>query len=84
MSVKKTSVYLNDAEIERLAWLAEREQTSQAEIIRKAIATYQPDGPRDRNFAGLASGEGPGDSVADHDEDELLEGFGEDALGDWR
>ena len=77
-------MYLTDSEIDRLAWLAECERTSQAEIIRKAIATYQPGGPHDRNFAGLASGDGPGDSVADHDEDELLEGFGEDALGDWR
>ena len=82
--MKKTSVYLNESDIDRLAWLAERERTSQAEIIRKAIATYQPGGPRDRSFAGLASGEGPGDSVADHDEDEVLEGFGEDALGEWR
>lgn len=82
--MKKTSVYLNESEVARLAWLADREHTSQAEIIRKAIATYQPDGPRDRNFVGLASGEGPGDSVADYDEDELLEGFGEDSLGEWR
>jgi hypothetical protein len=79
--MRKTSVYLTDAEITRLGWLAERERTSQAEIIRKAIASYEPDGPRDRNFAGAGSFDGPGDSVADYDEDELLEGFGEDSLG---
>lgn len=82
--MKKTSVYLTDAERERLAWLAEREGASQAEIIRKAIVSYVPDGRGDRNFAGLASAEGPGDSVADYEEEELLEGFGEDARGKWR
>jgi hypothetical protein len=76
--VKKTSVYLTDAELERLAWLAAREGASQAEIIRKAITAYVPDGRGDRNFAGLGTAEGPGDSVADYEEEDLLEGLGED------
>lgn len=76
IALKKTSVYLTDAERARLAWLAERERVSQAHVIRSAIAAYEPR-RADRRFAGLASGEGPGDSVADIPEEDLLRGFGE-------
>lgn len=75
--MKKTSVYLGDREVERLAWLAEREGTSEAEIVRRAIVAYELTRDGDRNFAGAASFDGPGDSIADYDEDELLQGFGE-------
>ncbi len=75
--MKKTSVYLTEAEVERLVLLAEREGTSQATIVRKAIAAYEPERRGDRNFAGARSFDGPGDSVADIPEEELLEGFGE-------
>jgi hypothetical protein len=78
--VRKTSVYLSESEVSRLAWLAERERTSRATIIRKAIAAYEPAAPGDRNFAGAGSFDGPGDSVADIPEEELLEGFGDDAF----
>jgi predicted DNA-binding protein len=74
--VKKTSVYLNDEEIARLEWLAEHEGISQAEIIRKAISRYVPK-HSDRDYRLIASADGPGDSVADHAEEELLTGFGE-------
>jgi hypothetical protein len=76
MNMKRTSVYLTEAEVNRLAWLAEREGTSQAEIIRRAIERYSPDTP-DRNFLLIGSFDGPGDSVADIPDEELLEGFGE-------
>ena len=75
--MRKTSVYLSEEETRRLAWLAEREGVPQAEIIRKAIASYAPTVEGDRNFALFDSGEGPGDSVADIPEEELLRGFGE-------
>ena len=75
--MKKTSIYLRESEVIRLAWLAEREGTSQAEVIRRAIAAYVADRAGDRNFAGARSFDGPGDSVADVPDDELLEGFGE-------
>lgn len=74
--MKKTSVYLSDEEVARLAALAEREGMSQAEVIRRAVRQYQPAGRGDRIFALSRSGEGPGDSVADLTEKELLEGFG--------
>lgn len=74
--MKKTSVYLRPEDETRLDWLAERERASEAEIIRRAIASYEPNSSPDRDFAGARSGEGPGTSVADMDEDELLRGFG--------
>jgi hypothetical protein len=75
--VHKTSVYLTDAERDRLAWLAEVEGRSQAEILRAAIHAYEPRRGRDRDFVGARSFDGPGYSVADLPEEELLEGFGE-------
>ena len=75
--VKKTSVYLTEAEVERLAWLAERERISQAEVIRKAIGAYTPERHGDRDFLGARSFDGPGGSVADIPDEELLRGFGE-------
>jgi hypothetical protein len=74
--VHKTSVYLSAEEISRLAALAEREGTSQAEVIRRAIRLYEPERHGDREFALVGSSEGPGGSVADLSEDELLDGFG--------
>ncbi len=75
--VHKTSVYLNDEQTERLARLAREEGRSQAEILREAVATYQPKPSRDRNFALAGSGRGDGSSIADVPEEELLKGFGE-------
>lgn len=74
--MQKTSVYLSADEAARLATLAERENTSRAEVIRRAIRTYEPSGRGDRNFAVVGSGEGPGNSVADYSKGELLDGFG--------
>lgn len=69
-------MYLSEREQERLAQLAREEGRSQAEIIREAIASYRAKGSRDRDFAMARSGDGPGGSVADIPEDELLRGFG--------
>jgi predicted transcriptional regulator len=75
--VRKTSVYLNDEELARLAALAEREGTSQAEVLRRAIRLYEPERHGDRSFSLTGVAEGPGGSVADLTDEELLEGFGE-------
>lgn len=74
--MRKTSVYLTDEESVRLVVLAKREGASQAEVIRRAIRTYAPRQPADRDFALVGVGEGPGGSVADIPDEELLEGFG--------
>lgn len=74
--MRKTSVYLSDDELARLAMLAQREGTSQAELIRRAILRYEPERQGDRNFLLVGVADGPGDSIAEIPEDELLEGFG--------
>lgn len=75
--MRKTSVYLDDEQTKRLARLAREEGRSQAEIMREAVATYQPRPSQDRNFVLAGSGCGDGTSIADVPDEELLEGFGE-------
>lgn len=72
----KTSVYLTPQELVRLSTLAAQEGTSQSEVIRRAIRCYEPAGRGNRDFALARIADGPGGSVADVAEDELLEGFG--------
>ena len=74
--MKKTSIYLDDADLERLRRLALREGRSQADIVREALAAYESRCKPDRNFALTGSWEGDGTSVADIPEEELLRGFG--------
>lgn len=78
--MKKTSVYLEDADVERLRRLAEREGKSQAEILRRALAFYESEVKPDRNFALTASWRGDSRSIEDVPEEELLKGFGEPEL----
>jgi predicted DNA-binding protein len=77
--MRKTSVYLDDRLTERLARLAQEEGKSQAEILREAVAAYQPRSSQDRSFA-LAAGFRRIDDdprpISQIPEDELLEGFG--------
>ncbi len=74
--VRKTSVYLDEADARRLAMLAEREGVSQASLLRQAIRAYVPQPRESRTFMLDGVGEGPGGSVADVDTSTLLEGFG--------
>jgi predicted transcriptional regulator len=74
--MRKTSVYLTAEEVGRLGILAEREGTSQAEVIRRAIKAYEPERRGGREFSLVGVAEGPGGSIADLTEAELLEGFG--------
>jgi predicted transcriptional regulator len=75
--VRKTSVYLEDADARRLARLAEQEGVSQATVLRNALRAYIPAPRGGRTFALDGAGEGPGTSIADVDDAELLDGFGE-------
>jgi predicted transcriptional regulator len=75
--MEKTSVYLGDDERRRLEQLATIEHVSQAEVIRRAIREYRPTSSADRDLRLAGSFDGPGGSVADIDEHDLLEGFGE-------
>lgn len=81
MAMRKTSVYLDENQARRLARLARQEGRSQAEVLREAVASYEPKPSVDRNFA-LAAGsfrriDGDPRPIADIPERELLEGFGE-------
>jgi predicted transcriptional regulator len=78
--VRKTSVSLDDESAGRLARLAQQEGRSQAEVIRAAIARYEPDAAPGRHFA-LAAGfpriDRGARSISEISEHELLDGFGE-------
>lgn len=77
MPMRKTSVYLDEDQAQRLARLARQEGCSQAQILREAVATYEPTLPQDRSFALAGSGHGDGSSIANIPEEDLLKGFGE-------
>jgi Ribbon-helix-helix protein, copG family len=78
--MRKTSVYLDDTQTQRLARLAREEGRSQAEILREAVAAYRPKSSADRDFA-LATGFPRIDDdrrpISLIPKGELLEGFGE-------
>jgi Ribbon-helix-helix protein, copG family len=76
-NMRKTSVYLDEDQAQRLARLAREEGRSQAEVLREAVATYQPKPSQDRNFTLAGSGHGDGSSITDVPEEDLLKGFGE-------
>lgn len=77
MAMRKTSVYLSEADRRKLAALARKAGLSQAEVIRDAIASYELDDGEPEPLALIGTGYGPGTSVADIPEEELLKGFGE-------
>jgi len=74
--MRKTSVYLSDEEVARLAQLSRREGRSQAEMIRRAIRQYEPERHGDRSFDLVGVADGPGGSIADIPEADLLDEFG--------
>lgn len=78
--MRKTSVYLDDKQADRLAQLARAEGRPRSQIIREAIDKYQPPPGGDRNFA-LAGNFRRIDAdprpISKIPEDELMRGFGE-------
>jgi predicted DNA-binding protein len=77
--MRKTSVYLDQEQAERLARLARDEGRSQAAILREAIAMYQPRSSQDREFAlavGFARIDDDPRPISQIPEEDLLEGFG--------
>ena len=75
-TMRKTSVYLDEHLSARLARIADEQGRSQAEVLREALASYEPRVAPDRNFALDGCVAGTGGSVADIEEDESLRGFG--------
>lgn len=75
--MRKTSVYLDDADAHQLAMLAEREGISETLLLRKAIRAYVAQPRESRTFVALDGlGDGSGGSVADADAAALLKSFG--------
>lgn len=78
-SVRKTSVYLDEVQAERLSRLAQDEGRSQAEILRAAVDAYQPAPSGDRTFAlgaGFSRTDGDPRPIWLIPDQELLDGFG--------
>jgi predicted transcriptional regulator len=75
--MKKTSIYLDDEHVARLKRLAEAEGRAQADIVRDAITMYESTTRRPRKFAMDGVACGPGGSIADIPDEELMKGFGE-------
>ena len=75
--MRKTSVYLTLDDEQLLARLAAREGSSQAEVLRKAVRAYEATVVSDRDFAVAGSADGPGGSIAEIPEEDLLSGFGQ-------
>jgi Arc/MetJ-type ribon-helix-helix transcriptional regulator len=76
-TMKKISIYLNEADLARVRRLANQKGKSQAEVIRTAINAYEGQTAPKRQFSLLGSFEGDGSSMADIPEEELFEGFGQ-------
>jgi hypothetical protein len=74
--MRKTSIYLEDADLARVRRIARQQGKSQADFIRDAIKAHAAQTVPERYFSFLGSFEGDGRSVKDVPEEELLEGFG--------
>jgi ribbon-helix-helix CopG family protein len=77
--MRKTSIYLDEDEAQRVADFARREGRSQADVIRAAISAYVPEAPPDREFALFGFSDridADPRPISEIPEDELLEGFG--------
>jgi predicted transcriptional regulator len=79
--MKKTSVYLDEADKARLERLAGDLGLSQAEVVRRALAEFELQCRPRGHFHLLGIAAGDGRSIADFTEEEmaeLMKGFGED------
>ncbi len=74
----KTSVYLEAADVRRLAWLSAVEGRAQAEIIRDAVRGYVPKTSADRDFAlfSAATESTRTTGLTQDDIERMMDGFG--------
>ena len=79
MSMRKTSVYLDDEDRARLARLAKVRGKTQAEIFREGLQALEREGRPDRDFAMAGAVSVPGISAREMPDEELLKGFGDDS-----
>ncbi len=90
--MRKTSVYLSEADRARLQRLAERKGKSQAWVLREALLAYEASEPdrdfaifdawKDLDLAPLPEFKDP-QEFQDYIENVLMKGFGDESLGDW-
>jgi predicted DNA-binding protein len=74
---KQYTIMLDDEQVERLKRMAETEMKTEDQLLRDIIKRYAVERGHERVFAMDGAGRGPGRSVADVPEDELMKGFGE-------
>ena len=75
--MKQYTITLDDEQVERLKRMAETEMKSEEQLLRDLISRYAVESGHERVFAMDGIVEGPGGSIADIPDDELLKGFGE-------
>jgi hypothetical protein len=75
--MKKVSFYLDHVHVARLRRLADDEGRAQVDIVRDAILMYKSTAHPPRTFALSGVACGPGGSIADIPDEELMKGFGE-------
>jgi len=71
------SVAIDDETMERLQRMAETEMKSASQLLHDVLKRYAVESGHERVFAMDRIVYGPGGSVADVPEDELMRGFGE-------
>ena len=75
--MKQYTVTLDDEQVERLKRMAATEMKTEDQLIADLIKRYAVESGHERALAMDGIVHGPGGSVADIPEDELMEGFGE-------
>ena len=75
--MKQYTITLDDEQVARLRRMAEAEMRTEEDLLRDMIGRYAVDRGHERHFAMERAGRGPGGSVADIPDEELLKGFGE-------
>jgi hypothetical protein len=75
--MKPYTVMLTDEQIERIRRMAETVMKPEDQFVRDIIDRYTVESGFERYFAMDGAGRGPGGSIADVPEEELMKGFGE-------
>jgi predicted DNA-binding protein len=75
--MKQYTITLDDEQVERLKRMAETEMKTEDQLLGDIIRRYAVESGHERVFAMDGAGRGPGGSIADIPEDELMRGFGE-------
>src|SRR4051794_35942679 len=76
-TMKRYTISLDDEQVERLQRMAHTEMKTEDQLLSDRINRYAVESGHGRCFAMEAAGRGPGGSVADISDDELMRGFGE-------